>query len=426
MSKAQKKLVIFAFCLLFLSACVNFKIDLRENTMQKSVNSKTFNVEKTQPTPTFAPVMINYGANLSQLRANFNKPNAHIQLFGDSHLAADFFSSHLRTKYIATKGLGFVYPLQPKYQRVSPLSYENKGFELINSKNETGDFAMGGVSARAGKKGALVGLRLESDESYTLVAVFKGESGGKNAFIVKEGGGKKFGLKAESAKKWSFQKISKIKFPLHITALSKGVELGGFFVLANDGKIIDTLGINGAKVDLYSRWDKKTLIECLKIAPADIYMLGYGSNDALAGDLTHFSQFYSDFITLLRDTNPTATIILLAPPSITQNINAPNARHFVSKHAAHFENAQKFTDKNGDIYAISPNFSEVRRQIYDLAKKHQLIVFDMHQVIENSGGKGVWIEQGLSKSDVHLMPDGYCKMADEFYFALQNLMKQGL
>ncbi len=43
--------------------------------------------------------------------------------------------------------------------------------------------------------------------------------------------------------------------------------------------------------------------------------------------------------------------------------------------------------------------------------------------MENNGGKNAWIEQNLSRQDVHLMPAGYQFMADEFYAKLTQMLK---
>lgn len=345
------------------------------------------------------PVILNFAgeANFTRLKSDLKKANLHLRIFGDSHTAADFFSSRLR-EHIKTNAVGFIYPLQPKYQRVVPVSYKSKNFELLNSKSKDtqANFAMGGIIAKALKKGAFITLDNEKNPKSTLVAVYKSPHT-KDAFVIKDGKNKRFVLRAQKRGKWSFARIKSANFPLKITALDKNVLLGGFFILnEKNNAVIDTLGINGAKSDLWQKWNEGVFLEQLNLYKSDIVVLAYGSNDALVGgfDEAQFKQGYKKLIALLYRSNPQTHIVLIAPPTITHKV--------------------------GKGYELHEDFYRVQKALYELARDERLVLFDMHAVIENSGGKAAWIEQNLSREDVHLTPAGYQKMADEFY---QSLMR---
>ena len=100
---------------------------------------------------------------------------------------------------------------------------------------------------------------------------------------------------------------------------------------------------------------------------------------------------------MLYASNPNTSIILISPPTITYKVN--------------------------ETFELHPDFYRVQKAIYELAKEEKLVLFDMHKLIENYGGKGLWIEQNLSRNDVHLTPDGYKLMADEFYLNLTQMLK---
>lgn len=363
--------------------------------------------ESTTPSPQSAavqqmPVLVDFSDELKfkQLQSNFAKPNLHLRIFGDSHMAADFFSSRLRT-HIATNAVGFVYPLQPKYHQAVPVSYKSKHFEILNSKSKDlqANFAMGGIIAKALKKDAFINLNNSINPKATLIAVFKSPHT-KDAFLLKDGKNKHFVLKSAVRGKWIFARIKDANFPVQIVALDKNVLLGGFFIL-NEGSnaVIDTLGINGAKSDLWQKWNESVFLDELNLFKSDIVVLAYGSNDALIGefDETHFKQSYKKLIALLYASNPNTSIILISPPTITHKVN--------------------------ETFELHPDFYRVQKAIYELAKEEKLVLFDMHKLIENYGGKGLWIEQNLSRNDVHLTPDGYKLMADEFYLNLTQMLK---
>lgn len=363
--------------------------------------------ESTTPSPQSAavqqmPVLVDFSDELKfkQLQSNFAKPNLHLRIFGDSHMAADFFSSRLRT-HIATNAVGFVYPLQPKYHQAVPVSYKSKHFEILNSKSKDlqANFAMGGIIAKALKKDAFINLNNSINPKATLIAVFKSPHT-KDAFLLKDGKNKHFILKSAVRGKWIFARIKDANFPVQIVALDKNVLLGGFFIL-NEGSnaVIDTLGINGAKSDLWQKWNESVFLDELNLFKSDIVVLAYGSNDALIGefDETHFKQSYKKLIALLYASNPNTSIILISPPTITHKVN--------------------------ETFELHPDFYRVQKAIYELAKEEKLVLFDMHKLIENYGGKGLWIEQNLSRNDVHLTPDGYKLMADEFYLNLTQMLK---
>ena len=282
-----------------------------------------------------------------------------------------------------------------------PVSYKSKHFEILNSKSKDlqANFAMGGIIAKALKKDAFIRLDNSINPKATLIAVFKSPHT-KDAFLLKDGKNKHFVLKSAVRGKWIFARIKDANFPVQIVALDKNVLLGGFFIL-NEGSnaVIDTLGINGAKSDLWQKWNESVFLDELNLFKSDIVVLAYGSNDALIGefDETHFKESYKKLIALLYTSNPNTSIILISPPTITYKVN--------------------------ETFELHPDFYRVQKAIYELAKEEKLVLFDMHKLIENYGGKGLWIEQNLSRNDVHLTPDGYKLMADEFYLNLTQMLK---
>lgn len=384
--KALKFGILLCIGLFFINACVGVKQPLKQGrSSQKTLSSNAWrNFTNAQ--------------HFNTLKANFQKKDTHIRIFGDSHMAADFFSSRLRD-YIKTKSIGFVYPLQPKYQQVVPLQYESKHFELLNSKSTLlNNYPMGGVMAKSLKAGAFINLNSSKDSNFSLGILF--QSPHKDALIVTDSRGQIFTLKSTKPDKWSFASLRNLSFPISINALDKNVLVGGFFITCDEqGPTLDTLGINGAKSDLWLRWDRQMFLQELNLLKSDIVILAYGSNDILSGsfDEANFKANYKKLITTLYESNPNTSIILIAPPTVTQ--------------------------KRDGKYELAQDFYRAQNALYELAKEEKLLLFDMHEFMQNSGGKAFWIEQNLSLKDVHLSPSGYKMMADEFYFSLLQILE---
>ena len=382
--------------LFFVSACVGLNKPLK----------RTKSVQKTIVAPKNALSNFTDELNFTLLKSNFAKKDKHIRIFGDSHMAADFFSSRLRS-YIKTQSIGFAYPLQPKYHQIVGLQYKSKHFELLNSKSNADsnngakdDFPMGGIIAKSLKSGAFINLDSTKSEDISLGVLFQAPHT-QDALIITDTKGKIFHLKSTKKDKWTYATLSNLHFPLSINAADKGILLGGFFITSHkSGAILDTLGINGAKSDLWLRWDKELFLQELNLLKSDIVILAYGSNDALSGvfDEKGFKENYKNLIQMLYASNPSTSIILIAPPTITQKVD--------------------------DTYELAKDFERVQKAIYELAKEEKLVLFDMHQFMQNSGGKALWVEQNLSREDVHLSADGYKLMADEFYSTLTKMLQK--
>ncbi|MBK1972012.1 GDSL-type esterase/lipase family protein [Campylobacter sp. TTU_617] len=318
------------------------------------------------------------------------KKNLGIRIYGDSHIAADFFPNTLRTLFFKTNALGFVYAIQPKYQQNSNLTYEFKNFEILNSQTSKNiNYPLGGVIANALKKNAYIVIDTKlSSKKFNVGFIFKSPSN-DYAFMIKDENNKTYKLKSKK-NKWSYKEIE-LDFPFKITALAKDAKLGGY-IIYNKNKnnlFLDTLAINGAKSNLWKEWNLKVSKEELKILKQDLIILAYGTNDALYNnfDKKTFKYDFKKFIHILKQINKNAVFIIISPPTIKE----PNSHFFA-----------------------------IRKSLYEIAKEEKALIFDMHSFMKDNKGKDYWISQKLSLKDVHLSIKGYEVMAKKMY---QDLIK---
>ncbi|EAI0687058.1 hypothetical protein E0379_04265 [Campylobacter upsaliensis] len=380
---------VFRLLILILSLSLSLKADLNEeieSILKQSANSKAFK---------------NYVAkkDLKKLEKKYKaKKDFSIRIYGDSHMAADFFPRVIRDYLLRPNAVGFAYALQPKYQQNLNLTYEFKNFSLLNSKNDKQhNYPLGGIIARADKKGAIIKLntKLETKE-FKVGFLFKAPFS-QNAFSVKDAKDKSFILRSNAKDKWSYKEVIST-FPLKITALQEKAELGGYFIMDKNGRniFLDTIAINGARSDLWKDWNLDVVKKELGVLKNDLIILAYGSNDALLKDFNavEFKKNYKDFFKILRRENKNAIFILISPPTVTQ--------------------------KRGKNYILSPNFHAVKKAIYELAKEEKTLLFDMHEFMQESGTKALWIEKKLSLKDVHLSVKGYELMAKKMLDELRK------
>lgn len=370
-----------------INACVSYQSSKPSTQSYIKIEGKT--TIKPNVVQSFAPK-----DQLKMVREKLEvKKDFRVRIFGDSHMAGDFFSRELRKLFLQANAVGFAYALQPKYQQILILDYESKDFEILNSHldNEAYEYPMGGIVASAKKGNAYVHLNVNLKQNiFDVGIIFKGK------FQVQDERGKKFALNSST---FSFKDYKKLHFPLTITALEQGAVLGGYFIRnEKDNLIIDTLGINGARSNLWQKWDEKLLKQNLNTLKSDIVILAYGSNDSLMGNFNKqkFKSEYANFIRIIKEVNPGTLIVFISPPTVTHKV--------------------------GGNYELNRDFYAVREAIYELAEEQKAVLFDMHELMEQSGGKNEWIQKKLSNQDVHLSIEGYKLMAREFYaHFMQNL-----
>lgn len=325
--------------------------------------------------------------------------NIGIRIFGDSHIAADFFPRVLRGYLIKSNSIGFAHALQPKYQQNLNLKYSYKNFEILNSKNPKNtklNFPLGGIIAKAKDKNAKINIDTTlNKKKFEVGFLFKAEHN-SNAFNIKDARGKNFYLRSFKNNKWSYKKLE-LTFPLEITALQKNAELGGYFITnKNNNNFLDTIAINGAKSDIWLSWNPSVVKNELKLLNSDLIILAYGSNDAFfqGFEKQTFKNNLKHWIKTLKSYNKNAIIMLISPPIVTY--------------------------KKNQTYELAPNFFTIRKALYEVAKEEKTFIFDMYKFMQDTGGKNKWIEQKLSLKDVHLTIKGYELMAKKM---LEDLKK---
>ncbi len=340
--------------------------------------------------------------NLNLLKKKLSlKQDLKIKIFGDSHTAPDIFSSELRNDAFEANSIGFVYPLFPSFHRNILTQYESKYFDIYNSlKHNDHDYPMGGVIARSKNEYANIKLDLNlAQKEFSTNFVYMTPNL-LAAFEITDNTGKKITLSSKKPNSWEISRSYDLTYPITIRSLVRNAQLGGYFIYKKENNnIIDHMGINGARSDLWLKWNQEIFDKELQIIQYDLIILSYGSNDAIATkfDPETFMQNYRTLIRKIRRYNPNAVILMIAPPTVVA--------------------------KKDSKYSITPNFYPIKHTIREIAMSENTLLFDMDDLMKKTGKKAAWIKLGLSKQDVHLTPLGYRTIANAVYKGLLEILK---
>ncbi len=328
-----------------------------------------------------------------------------IMILGDSHIAGDFIPQQWRKNLMEANSVGFAYPIAPSYHQNLLIHYKQQGFELYHSRiHSYPDYPMGGVVARAKNEQAKIQLSLnfpQEMQDFLVRIVFKAPNK-LAAFLITDSQGKTKKLSTKTPDIWDISDAMQLHFPITIQALLPNASLGGYFIYnKKHNTSVSHMGTNGARSDMWMKWNEKILIQELGVINHDLIALSYGSNDAMLNPFNEvaYKENYANLIALLRTKNPNASILIVGPPKV---LTKP---------------------KNAKTYKITPNYDAVRKATKQIAKENHTLYFDMDDFIQETGGKDKWITLALSKSDVHLTPYGYRLIADAMSSGLLRLVQ---
>ncbi|RDU64888.1 hypothetical protein CQA53_07400 [Helicobacter didelphidarum] len=354
-----------------------------------------------------------------------SKEDLKIRIFGDSHIAGDFITSELRNILGNTNAIGFTYPLMPTYHQNLLLSYQNQNFIVLDSRQTAKsltsstnekilnnianiDYPMGGVIAIPQSLPASITLNSNSkqlstdNQMFITQIIFKNDSVSP-AFNITDSEQRFYEIRSETPNTWEIARLE-LTLPITINALSENVMFGGYFIQqTQNNNIIESIGINGVRSDIWLKWNAEIFKRELDLLEYDIIMLCYGSNDAMYETFNEgkFIANYSELISLLNKTNPNALIILISPPPVV----------FAS-------------GKLKNKYRYSQTFTQIQEAIKKVAMQQHIVLFDIDEFITQTGTKKAWINLNLSKKDVHLTPSGYRLLAHGIYFSLQKKLQE--
>lgn len=274
---------------------------------------------------------------LSALRARTREESVRVLWLGDSHTAADFMSDRVRgalSKELGAGGPGFV------RLGVSPYRHGRMRFEIGGKWHRTPEQPSRRSRVQDGVFG-LCGMRSVPDAgAWTSARSFDSglARGGKVTWSLlhrmPKGAALKVSLGArtttlddqtatEEVPGSSIRRLhleGGVADELRIDHLAGAPELFGAYVEGDTpGVVIDTCGIDGARVATALAWDSASWQAEVRARKPDLLLIAFGTNEAFdEGRVERYAGEYTELLSRARAAVPNLPCLVLGPPDAAE------------------------------------------------------------------------------------------------------------
>ncbi len=271
-------------------------------------------------------------ATFEALRTHDRAESVHVVWLGDSHTAADFWTQAVRAELQARYGNGGpgflrlgISPYRHGRARVSTTGQWRRVPSAPARVTPTGDgvFALGGMRAEPISADARVTVELYTtavrdearwDLSFRFPqpnASFTLELDDAPPVVVDARDG-------HGAAVRHLQVTGRAGGELSLGRFVGPVELFGVTVEgAGPGVVLDTIGIDGARIGTVLAWDEPTFVAELRRRAPDLVVLAFGTNEVFAEeDVARYADQYARVMARVRAAAPAAGCALLGPTNV--------------------------------------------------------------------------------------------------------------
>lgn len=340
---------------------------------------------------------------------NYNEPNTqkliqslknrdvHVVQFGDSHTAADHLTDVVRGRLQASLGdggLGWGMPMYFSGQRLAEYGYDNVGWQPVSSRAQhQGNYTLGGLNAVPQYAGATLTIKSKrGDVGLQRVRVSVRQSQADAKLNGIDARGQRFSIDAP-VKNNSWQVVEfNAQLPFTITAQQGHSAVIGGWWLENAnaaGAIVSAIGINGAELSHWNRWNMQWQQELRQIAP-QLVILSYGTNEAYNGrvDQAEMQRILTEKVNHIRQASPNTAVMIMSAPESLKNT------------------AGQCGTRPSQLTAIQ----QAQRQV---AQAKNTLFWDWQQAMGGNCSMKTWINQGNALNDgVHFSVKGYQKLGN--------------
>jgi lysophospholipase L1-like esterase len=276
--------------------------------------------------------LVRFDAALSALEAKTRSDHVRIVWYGDSHTAADYLTGAVRRRFEARFGAG-----GPGFVRVGTSPYRHDGVRVVRDgkwkispepparRTLEGDgiFGLGGLLAQPVGKEARVEIRVDPKRvhgalRYGLVyqpkpgASFRLGIGKKSETIDQK-------TPAEKVSESGFVRLGRDGAPgevVEIGQTSGELRFAGLVVEGSEpGVVLDTIGIDGARVATPLAWNADALATDVAARRPELAVFAFGTNeafdarnaDAIVGEL-------GELVNRVRRGAPNVECLIVGPP----------------------------------------------------------------------------------------------------------------
>ena len=343
-----------------------------------------------------------YASNLT----NFNEPNTnllitafknksiHIVQFGDSHTAADVMTGTLRTQLqnkLGNGGMGWGMPMYFSGQRLVRYGYDNNGWQPISSRQQRDhNYTLGGLIAVPKFNGATLTIKSKQSELSQKIKVNLRQAATDGKFLGRDAQGHQFEIEAP-IKDNTWQTVEFVaQLPFTITASNaERSAIGGWWAKNQNGRgaVVSALGINGAELSYWNRWNDGWQQNLKSISP-ELIILAYGTNEAFNDniDVEKYKKLLISKVDQIRVASPDTAIMIVSAPESLKNIT-------------------------GQCGIRPIKLTAIQNVQYQVAQQKHTLYWNWQQAMGGECSMKSWINQGLGRKDgVHFSEAGYQKL----------------
>lgn len=340
-----------------------------------------------------------FRAALAELKTKQRTSPVRVLWLGDSHAAADFWPDAVRRGLQAdfgNGGLGYIF--------AGLRVYRHRGVKITRDGNwhtdpkhpslwmrqDDGVFGLGGLRAVPEQSASAVSLELEPgavEGRARWDVVFRLPSD-KSRFQIDTGEGVRVVdasvAKAGAIGHVAWQAASTAPVKLGHAAGDPQI-LGAVVESENPGVVIDTLGVNGARIGTPLAWDAATWVDEARRRSPSLVVLAYGTNEVGDADApARYGPQYDAMVARIRDAAPNTDCLIIGP-----------------------------TDREDAASMTLPRVAQVDAVERQSAERLGCAFFSAEEAMGGSGSNRRWADAApaLAASDhVHLTPRGYAEI----------------
>jgi lysophospholipase L1-like esterase len=340
-----------------------------------------------------------YGA-LAALEQGQRDDHVRILWLGDSHTAADYLTDRVRRALQERFGSG-----GPGYVRVGLANYRHAGLKATRegswriephppprrARQDDGVFGLGGLRA-VGEASARAHLELTgSDRQGTLRFEVLYDAAPRASLEVKLGEKRELvGASQGSPPIRRFTIEGEAASPLDLTVQGGAVKVWGVVMERPEpGVVLDTAGIDGARIATALAWDKDAFVREVATRKPDLAVIAYGTNEAFdAGGVAAYAGELTELVGRLRAARPGLECVIVAPPDAgTPDGGSPE------------------------------RLGEIERVQRDAARALGCGFFSQRAFMGGAGSYWLWLRETppLARPDrLHYSPKGYERLGEAF------------
>lgn len=354
-------------------------------------------------------VTFNTSINASHL-SNFNEPNSqkliaaiqdkklHVVQLGDSHTAADEMTDNMRQQLQSTLGnggMGWGMPMYFTGNRLVRYGYDNSGWQPISSRTQQHEnYSLGGLIAVPQYSGASLTIKAKRSEALQKFKVSIRQSANDEALVGNDAQGRS--IRIEAPVKNGTWQIAEFEAQMPFTIRAQQVQktaLGGWWGqnAKGGGAIVSAIGINGAQLSYWQRWNSKAWQDELNAVAPDLLILAYGTNEAYGDnlDVERARQILVEQIQGIRAASPSTAIMIMSAP-------------------------ESLKGTGGSCGTRPVKLNAVQQMQREVAQQQRTLHWDWQQAMGGACSMRSWINQGLARRDgVHFSATGYQRLGQQ-------------